>query len=72
MSDCEIYGIGSQLHNVFFFKIEKHEQYLYNFLCDLFFSFRMEEGGGGSELSLKIKFEKTLWNCDLIPYCSAG
>ena len=23
--------------------------------------------GGGSELSLKIKFEKILWNCDLIP-----
>ncbi len=30
-----------------------------NFLLDLVFSFRIEEGGrGGSELSLKIKFEK--------------
>ena len=39
-----------------------------NFPLDLVFSYRIEKGGsgGGSELSLKIKFEKTLWNCDLI------
>ncbi len=60
-------GIGSQFHSVFRAAFLKKPDFLGDCIRIVWF-FYLKMIGTPTLTSLKSKVEKTLWNCDLIPW----